>query len=323
MSDRPAAPWTRRELFGVGLGAVGAVVAGGGLVQAWRQLGREDLVPGEPVDVALRPRAWSTTPDQLSFAALGDNGSGGRQAMAVAEQMSRSYDERPFGHVSLLGDICYYGPIEERFDQVFLAPMASLIDAGVEFELAIGNHDGDLWLGQGGAKVEDTLRLLGTPARYYTVRRGPADFFYLDSRSIVSGGASAVDQLDWLDGALRSSTARWRIVCTHHPAYSSGVHGGSVEIRDAVEPILREARVDLVLAGHDHHYERSFPLHGITHVVSGGGCKVTPVWPASHTAVAHNQLQFLRVDIDGPRLTGTAVDVRGRHIDRFELEARA
>lgn len=113
----------------------------------------------------MQPRAWSVTDDALTFAAVGDNGSGGRKAVEVAEAMALSYETEPYGCVSLLGDICYYGAISRRFEDVFLRPLAPLVKAGVQFELAVGNHDGPLFLEEGVPDVEATLRELGTPTR--------------------------------------------------------------------------------------------------------------------------------------------------------------
>ena len=63
-------------------------------------------------------------------------------------------------------------------------------------------------------------------------------------------------------------------------------------------------------------------MQGITHVVSGGGCKLTPVDPRPYSAFADSVLQFLRIEIDGDRLTGRAIGVDGVTFDRFELLAR-
>jgi hypothetical protein len=315
---------TRRRFLAGSLGTVGAVAVGGLLVdQAWPLLAREDLIPGKPSEDTLTPNAWEETPDHLVFAAIGDNGSGGRQAMAVADQMADTYALRPYGLVCLLGDICYYGSIAERFHDVFEEPMEPLIEAGVQFELSIGNHDGDLNdSGSSLEEIETELTLLGTPARYYTTSHGPVDFFYLDSNEPDLFGPGPSEQLDWFDAALRESTNRWKIVCIHHPPYSSGWYGSTPGEAEKLSPILSEHAVDLVLSGHDHHYERTVPIDGTTYVVSGGGCKTTPVTPSEITAVAQSTLEFVHFTVDGNRLTGEAIRPDGSLVDHFELRAR-
>ncbi len=315
----------RRQFLAAGLGGAGALLAGAGLAdQVWPFLTREDLVPGEAPDARLAAGTWAATSERLTFAAVGDNGSGGRQAMAVAARMAEAYGQVPFGLVALLGDICYYGNFEDRFDDVFARPMRPLLDAGVGFELAIGNHDEELrHSDEGMAEIDAELRLLGTPGLYYSTTHGPADFFYLDSsapgRLLVEGHS---EQREWLDDALASSSSQWKIVVLHHPPYSSGKHGSTPGAEERLEPVLTRHHVDLVLAGHDHHYERTHPVDGITYVVSGGGCKTTPVSRSRFTAVAESTLQFLLVDIAGDRLVGTCIGADGDVVDRFFLAAR-
>ena len=288
---------TRRQLLAAAAGAAGAVAAGGVLNEALALLSREDLVPGEAKEDPLVPRAWTTSDDRLTFAAVGDNGSGGRQAMAVAGRMAQTYELVPFELVALLGDICYYGSIRDRFSDVFVRPMLPLIDAGVAFELAVGNHDGGLHHSDESlGEIEAQLEYLGTPSRYYSSTRGPAELFYLDSSSPGLFGVDSSTQLEWLDDSLANSSSQW--------------------------PILARHAVDLVLAGHDHHYERSVPMQGITHIVSGGGCKTSRVRPSRFTAAAAAALHFLHVDITGDRLVGRALRPDGDLLDRFELRAR-
>jgi hypothetical protein len=314
----------RRELLAAGVGLAGAAATGGTLVGAvWPLLRREDLLPGEPFDMRLRPRAWSTAGDRLSFVALGDNGSGGRQALAVAERMALTYQTAPFGLVALLGDICYYGNFRRRFDTVFRRPLGPLLDAGVGFELAIGNHDAALHFSDEGLDaIEAELELLGTPGRFYTTSHGPVDFFYLDSSVPGLYGPRASEQLEWLDDALASSTNQWKVVALHHPPYSSGVHGSTPGAQERLVPLLSRHHVDLVLSGHDHDYERVEPQDGVTYVVSGGGCKTTRVGRSAFTAVAERTLHFLHVDVVDDRLTGTCVRDDGTVADRFTLRAR-
>jgi len=315
---------SRRQLLAATAGAAGSAATGVLLGKhVWPLLVREDLVPGEAPDMTLRSQAWQTTDDHVVFAAVGDTGSGGRQAMAVATQMARTYEKIPFGLVALLGDICYYGNFEDRFDDVFARPMRPLIGAGVDFELAIGNHDVDLrHSDEGLAEIEAELRLLGTPGLYYTTTHGPADFFYLDSSNPGVFGEAAQQQWEWLDDALATSAGQWKIVVLHHPPYSSGRHGSTPGARQLLEPILRRHQVDLVLAGHDHHYERTHPMQGTTYVVSGGGCKTTAVGRSDFTAAAESTLQFLHVDIRGEQLVARSIRPDGSVADRFELRAR-
>jgi Calcineurin-like phosphoesterase len=315
---------SRRQFLAGGLGAVGVVATGVGLGgYVWPLLAREDLIPGSAPDITLVPRRWTTDADRLSFVALGDNGSGGRQAMAVAGRMARTYRSRPFGNVVLLGDISYYGNFADRYDDVFLAPMRPLIDAGVTFDLAIGNHDDALrHTDTGFDEIRAEIDLLDTPGRYYMRSYGPADVFLLDSSVPGLFGAGSSDQLEWLDDTLASATGQWRIVAMHHPPYSSGRHGSTARAEELLVPILERHHVDLVLAGHDHDYERTHPLRGVTYVVSGGGCKTTKVGRSRFTATSHRILQFLHVAIDGDRLVGTCVQPEGQVADRFELRAR-
>ena len=90
-----------------------------------------DLFPGNPPNVALQPEAWSVTEESVTFAILGDNGTGGRNAMDIARQMALTYEETPYGLVVLLGDISYYGSIADRYEEVFFEPLGPLLDAGV------------------------------------------------------------------------------------------------------------------------------------------------------------------------------------------------
>ena len=223
----------RRQFLAAGVGALGAVASGVVLRgHVWPLLDQEDLIPGTPPQMTLQPRAWTTTAERLRFAAIGDNGSGGRQAMAVATRLAETYRQTPFGLVAHLGDISYYGNLDERYAEVFAMPMAPLIDAGVGFELAIGNHDRDLRHSDESLEaIEAELRVLGTPSLYYSTTHGPVDFFFLDSSVPGVFGPGAKTQWEWLDDSLASSTSQWRIVALHHPLYSSGEHGSSPSVR--------------------------------------------------------------------------------------------
>ena len=113
--------------------------------------------------------------------------------------------------------------------------MAPLIDAGVGFELAIGNHDTDLrHSDEGLEEIEAELRLLGTPSRYYSTTHGPADFFFLDSSVPGVFGPGASDAVGvarrqpWPARRASGRSSRCTTRCT-----PPGEHGSTVGARRA------------------------------------------------------------------------------------------
>ena len=80
-------------------------------------------------------------------------------------------------------------------------------------------------------------------------------------------GYSEGRQRAWLATELAAAAAApgidWIVVCMHQPALSSArFNGADLGIRQEFLPLFDAYGVDLVLAGHEHHYERSFPLRG-------------------------------------------------------------
>ncbi len=79
-----------------------------------------------------------------------------------------------------------------------------------------------------------------------------------------SGGA----QTRWLEHTLararRDPQIDWIIVQMHQDALSSSItgNGSDLGIRREWLPLFDRYQVDLVLCGHDHDYERSFPVRG-------------------------------------------------------------
>jgi hypothetical protein len=59
----------------------------------------------------------------------------------------------------------------------------------------------------------------------------------------------------WLRADLAASAARCSVAYFHHPLFSSGEHGNNLVMRPLYQAMY-DFGVDIVLAGHDHHYER-------------------------------------------------------------------
>lgn len=105
--------------------------------------------------------------------------------------------------------------------------------------------------------------------RYYTRVFGSAQFFFLSSEPEEPDGRTVGSiQYQWLVAALAQSTAKWKIAVMHRTPLSSGTtHGGSATMYAWDFPALG---IDVVLAGHEHNYERLYE-NGVYYVVAGTG----------------------------------------------------
>jgi len=228
------------------------------------------------------------------FAVMGDSGSGDVSQRDVAQAMITYFDTaRRFSFVLMLGDNLYH----DDYNGEFLRPYKSLLDRGVKFYAALGNHDRDLEIHFKPFNMNDQDR--------YTFDEGNARFAALNSNHPADPA-----QIQWLDGAFANAGDKWRIAFFHHPLYSSGEH--SREARDVIRPALEEAlvrnHVDLVLSGHEHLYERIAPQKGVRYFVSGGGGKTLYNFHKSDFDEAGvSEHHFMVMEIAGDRLFFEAV----------------
>ena len=94
------------------------------------------------------------------------------------------------------------------------------------------------------------------------------DIAYQDGGDTYVRGYSQGAQKAWLEKELAASRANraidWIIVCMHQVAISTAdkFNGADLGIREEWLPLFDRYGVDLVLCGHEHHYERSHPLRG-------------------------------------------------------------
>jgi hypothetical protein len=126
---------------------------------------------------------------------------------------------------------------------------------------AIGNHEYKT-AGAAGYYTYFKSRQPGPPG-YYRVVANRWNIYVLNSNC---GKVSCARQATWLNRQMAAHPSRCSIITMHHPRYSSGFeHGNNL----AVKPLWAAAyqhRNDVVLAGHDHDYERFRPMDGSGHV---------------------------------------------------------
>jgi 3',5'-cyclic AMP phosphodiesterase CpdA len=228
----------------------------------------------EGVGRSLASGSFCTAPvgdeSGFSFAVVGDSGSGGKGQLAVAALLGRLEPDL----ILHTGDVVYPGGEERHYDRRFFAPYRSLIKDVPVFPV-LGNHD--VRQENGAAFLENfhpPLDRPGSTKRYYSFDWGDAHFVALDSELYYHDkGSSATRQKAFLERDLLSTSKRWKVAFLHRSPYGSSRHGGDERIRADLEPLFARHGVDLVFAGHDHVYERTVPIRGVSYVLSGGGGK--------------------------------------------------
>jgi 3',5'-cyclic AMP phosphodiesterase CpdA len=247
-------------------------------------------------------------PPPVHLAAVGDIGDSGTRLDATGAAMARLGEIDPYDALLLLGDNVYPSGDPEGLDRTVFEPFAEVFDQGADLLAILGNHD--VKNGNG----DPQMAALGMPGRWWSRTVGDVLIVGLDSNDPDNS-----EQLDFLRTTLSESRARWKIVALHHPPYSAGYQGSSKHEREVFSPIFEEHGVQLVLSGHDHDYQRSKPIDGVTYIVSGGGAGTRRTGEDSFTAVSFSWHHFLDIAAFDDRLVVRAVNQDGRVADEVTL----
>src|SRR5690349_6740900 len=76
----------------------------------------------------------------LHFAVIGDTGTGGSAQYEVAARMASAWKVEPFNFAIMVGDNLYGGESAKDFVRKFEKPYGTLLQGGVKFYAALGNH---------------------------------------------------------------------------------------------------------------------------------------------------------------------------------------
>jgi hypothetical protein len=165
-----------------------------------------------------------------------------------------------------------------------------------------GNHENELGNGPIGYRAYQTYFSLPPATGQTNVTRGlwyaftagsirvisiaNDDIVYQDGGNSYVRGYSGGAQKAWLErelsGARRDRDIDWIVVCMHQVAISSVdlFNGADLGIRQEWLPLFDRYGVDLVVCGHEHHYERSHPIRG-----RQANATLTPIPAATATDV--------------------------------------
>jgi hypothetical protein len=224
------------------------------------------------------PAFGSTKPVRIW--ALGDFGDGSASQRAVMQSIS-AYTEgnRPDAWI-WLGDNAYNNGKDEEYQQKVFDVYQDAFLQNLPIYPSPGNHD---YAGKHDPSIPPYFSIFTMPIdgqagglashaeSYYSANYGQVHLVALDTEMQEASGLMLKDgkgkQVDWLKADLAANKLPWVVVYFHKPPYSKGSHDSDVEkdmklLRENTNAIFEEFNVDLVIAGHSHVYERSFPMRG-------------------------------------------------------------
>jgi 3',5'-cyclic AMP phosphodiesterase CpdA len=169
------------------------------------------------------------------------------------------------GTIAALGDLAYDRGTAEELRDCYGPSWGRFL---ARTRAALGNHE------YGTGNADAAIAYFGLPPNgWYSYDLGAWHIVVLNSNcSLVGGCDEGSPQVRWLEDDLAAHPARCTLAYWHHPRFSSGIHGSDSTMAP-IWRVLARAGADVVLAGHDHDYERFAPFGGIRSFVVGTGGK--------------------------------------------------
>jgi predicted phosphodiesterase len=274
---------------------------------------QQATAPAPRAATAVNQTALVNEKDSVKFAVIGDTGTGGSAQYTIGKLLADARTRFQYDFVIMLGDNMYGGESPADFVNKFEKPYKPILDAGVKFYAALGNHD------EPSQRFYKPFNMDGN--RYYTFKKGDAEFFVLDSTYMTPV------QVNWLKQALSKSSAKWKIAYFHHPLYSSGEkHGSEEDLRALIEPLFIQYGLDVVFAGHEHFYERLKPQQGIYYFTAGGSAKLREGNIAAKSPLTEKGFDsdnsFMLVELTKDRLLFDTISRTSQLVDSGSLTRR-
>ncbi|XP_041992872.1 probable inactive purple acid phosphatase 27 isoform X1 [Salvia splendens] len=226
--------------------------------------------------------------DELKFLAYGDMGKAPLDSSvehytqpgsvsvikAMEEEVSSGGRVDSIFHI---GDISYATGFMAEWD--FFLHLISPLASQLPYMTAIGNHErdyidsGSVYVtpdsgGECGVAYETYFPMptAGKDKPWYSIEQGPVHFTVISTEHNWTQNS---EQYEWMNkdmGAVNRTTTPWLIFTGHRPMYSSSpripiLPSVDNQFVEAVEPLLLANKVDLVLFGHIHNYERTCAVY--------------------------------------------------------------
>jgi tartrate-resistant acid phosphatase type 5 len=235
----------------------------------------------------------------LHFIVMGDWGRNGENYQKeVAAGMGKAAHDLGASFVVATGDNFYPYGVASTQDYHWISSFETIYTAQslhVKWYPVLGNHD---YASNPDAQVAYTKisSRWTMPSRYYSktfiIGMDTLLMAFLDTDPIekqlrgapydsvkyVKGYAET--ERAWLENLLASSKARWKIVTGHHPVYTGGWRKDSPDtksLKGFLEPLFTKYKVDIYIAGHEHHLEYIKPEGPTHYIISGAASEAREV----------------------------------------------
>lgn len=247
--------------------------------------------------------------EPFTFGIFGDMRSGVKKHDQIVQLLAA---RNP--HFSVyLGDLCFRHDYSSWKDEFFIDNELKFISK-VPFSNAVGNHEG--WKPNTEAFLEGVAKESNHHA-FYDYYYGDVHFIVISTEHRFSKGS---EQYQFLKKVLENSKGKFKVVSMHIPAYGGGGHGENKKLIELTKDLFVPNKVDLVLTGHIHNYQRSF-VDGIHHlIVAGGGAPLYTPEGKYYTIVQYKKYNYGIGEYTPGKLTITIFDDQNNELDKFEIK---
>jgi tartrate-resistant acid phosphatase type 5 len=278
----------------------------------------------------------------LRFLIFGDWGRDGQfHQTDVATQMGLAAAARKCRLIISVGDNFYDKGVQTAADSQWKSSFEEIYTASslaIPWYVILGNHD---YKGRPGAQLDyaRTHPNWKMPARYFSAvepitETEKIEFFFIDTSpfveeyqtkeemrdEIVSQDTNA--QVAWLDQALSTSKATWKIVVGHHPIFSGGSeHGDQPELVQRINPLLEKHGVPVYFNGHDHDLQH-IVRGSIEYFNTGAGSKVRPPGPTEGSRFYQGTPGFMAVSLGVEKMHVDVIDYTGALLYQTDVKNR-
>lgn len=272
---------------------------------------------------------------------IGDNQEG-RSTFKKLLSLSKPGNTDLFLH---LGDMVQRPGNYEEWNKLFFTPISSIIPSTIPILNVLGNHDcregipslhfpslkwfKEIRSASSGSRIDISTTKQSGRGSYHSMSIGLVRFVIIDTNN------EDEDQIQFLKNEFGSASfkeAKFKVVLSHVPAFiefwnpATWKTGGESRwpkwMNEKVLPMLLQAKVDLLLSGHQHNYQRGKLGDRLNMIISGGGGS-----PLDKRRVEEGTFEqtffehhFLKMFIEDDKLTIRMINSRGVERDSLVIQ---